>query len=271
VTAVEPKPAASVLLVRDSAPGAPEPLEVYMIRRQKTMRFLGGFYAFPGGKVDAADSAPEALARCRGVDSPRAEAIVPASNGVPSLAYWVTAVRELLEETGLLLGCDDNGRPADASRAETAGAILECRKAVMSSEPFAALLAERGWHMDLRPLRYLSHFVTPKTSPIRFSARFFLCPVPAGQSPQLFTEETSEGFWIHPGEGYRRFLSDDMAMAEPAEYALAYLAQFASLDDVWAAHADGREKFHGIVHRIEFWHGFDWKHAQWNRPKPRSG
>jgi hypothetical protein len=45
VTPVRPKPASSVLLVR---PGLQSPAEVYMIRRQKSMRFLGGFYAFPG-------------------------------------------------------------------------------------------------------------------------------------------------------------------------------------------------------------------------------
>jgi hypothetical protein len=113
---------------------------------------------------------------------------------------------------------------------------------------------------------YLSHFVTPRTSPIRFSARFFLCPVPGDQEPRLFTEETSEGFWIHPGEGYRRFLADEMKMAEPAEYGLAYLGQFASLADLLGAVGDNREKFHGIVHRIDsFWEHFDWKANHWAR------
>src|SRR2546428_576637 len=51
---VDPKPAASVVLVREALPGSPEPLEVYMIRRNRNMRFLGGYYAFPGGKVDLA-------------------------------------------------------------------------------------------------------------------------------------------------------------------------------------------------------------------------
>ena len=51
-----------------------------------------------------------------------------------------------------------------------------------------------------------------------------------------------------------------MAMAEPAEYGLAYLAQFGSADELWAAHADGREKFRGTIDRIDvFWEGFDWK------------
>ena len=79
----------------------------------------------------------------------------------------------------------------------------------------------------------------------------------------LYTEETSEGFWIHPAEGYRRFLAGEMAMAEPAEYGLGYIAQFGSLDELWTAQADGREKFCGIVDRIEFWQAFDWKANRW--------
>jgi 8-oxo-dGTP pyrophosphatase MutT (NUDIX family) len=261
---VEPKPAASVVIVRDAAPDAPEPLEVYVIRRQRGMKFLGGFYAFPGGKVDAADAAPEILARCRGLAPAEAQAIFPGHAEGPALAFWVTAVRELLEESGLLLACDGGGRPIDARVPAVATAVERCRTALMAGEaPLAALLAREGWHCDLTGLRYFSHFITPKTSPIRFTARFFLCRLPAGQAPRLFTEETSEAFWIHPGEGYRKFLAGEMAMAEPAEYGLGYLAQFRSLDELWAAHADGRHKFHGIVDRIEFWQDFDWKAARW--------
>src|SRR5438132_554793 len=67
---VEPKPAASVVLVRPAPPGASEAIEVYMIRRQRSMKFLGVFYAFPGGKVDPADGAPAPRAR-----GPRATAL----------------------------------------------------------------------------------------------------------------------------------------------------------------------------------------------------
>lgn len=264
---VEPRPAASVLLVRPTPPGAPEPLEVYMVRRQKGMKFLGGYYAFPGGKVDAADADPEVLARCDGLAPEEAEAVFPGGDR-PAVAYWVTALRELLEETGLLLARDEVGRAIDARDAAVAAAIERMRAALVAGEAtFGALLARERWRGDLRPLRYLAHFITPTSSPIRFSARFFLCPAPAGQQPRLYTEETSEGFWIAPGEGYRRFLAGQMAMAEPAEYGLAYLAQFDSLDDLWAAHADRRHKFHGIIDRIDvFWKDFDWRNAPWRDP-----
>ena len=128
--------------------------------------------------------------------------------------------------------------------------------------PFAgaALPARAGTAICGRS-RYLSHFITPTSSPIRFTARFFLGPMPPGQEPRLFTEETSEGFWIFPGEGYRRFVSGEMKMAEPAEYGLGYLAAVhlaRRADD--APTADSRHKFHGIVDRIDVvWASFDWK------------
>src|SRR6185503_14303474 len=245
-------PAASVLLVRDSPPGAPEPIEVYMIRRNKGMKFLGGFYAFPGGKVDPADAAAEALVRCRGVAPGDALEMFPAHGAMAPLAFWVAAVRELLEESGVLLACDDAGRPVDART--QADLIESSRKALMAGEAsFTQVMERAGWHCDLRPMRYLSHFVTPRSSPIRFTARFFLCRMPEHQEPKLFTEETSEGFWIHPGAGYRKYLSNEMAMAEPAEFGLGYIAQFSSVDELWAAQADGREKFCGTIDRIEFW------------------
>ena len=65
----EPRPAASVVIVRQAAPTAPEPIEVWMIRRKQSMKFLGGYYAFPGGRVDVGDGSPEALACCRGLDA----------------------------------------------------------------------------------------------------------------------------------------------------------------------------------------------------------
>lgn len=248
VVPVEPSPAASVVLIR---PASAAPLECYLIRRARGMRFLGGYYAFPGGKVDLADCRPEALARTRGVAPEVAGArLGPTDAGVPALAYWLTAVRELFEETGLLLAADGTGRAVEAG-APVIGARLEAhRRALVRGErAFTAILAQEDWTADLTPLAYLSHFVTPPSSPIRFSARFFLCPVPQGQTPRLILEETSEGFWIAPAEAYRRFRAGEWPMAEPAEYGVQYLAQFESYDALRVHHADGHQKFHGIIDR----------------------
>src|SRR5256712_6142620 len=156
-----------------------------MTRRQRSMRFLGDSYACPAGKVDPADGSPAALARCRGLDTVEAETILLGSRDAPALAFWVAAVRELLEESGILLACDATGRPLDAREPAVAARIERCRKALMAGgAPFAQLLAREGGGCDLSRLRYLSPFITPPSRPIRFTARFFLCRVPAGQEPR---------------------------------------------------------------------------------------
>jgi len=223
-----------------------------MIRRQKSMRFLGGFYAFPGGKVDPEDGAPDILARCRGITGAEAGRLIPSEDGVPALAFWVAAARELLEETGVLPACDATGRAVASIDPGGAARVEALRDAHMATRaPLGALLAAEGWYLDLAPFRYLSHFITPPSSPIRFTARFFLAPVPAGQSPRHFREEASESFWVEPAEGYRRHRSGEWAMAEPADCGLGYLAQFDSLGAIWAAHEDRRHKFHGILDRVK--------------------
>jgi len=249
VTPVVPRPAASVLLVRSAAR---VPLEVYMIRRQKSMQFLGGYYAFPGGKVDPGDAVPEMLDRCRGLQQVDAERAVPSVDGVPALAFWVSAARELCEETGVLVARDEHDRPVDGQDPTVGERIEAVRRALVSvREPFHALLASERWYLDLGSFRYLSHFITPPSSPIRFSARFFLAPVPAGQSVRLIEDEASEGAWIEPSEGFQRFGRGEMPMAEPAYSGLAYLSEFESLDALWAAHMDGRHKIHGINDRLD--------------------
>ena len=256
---VEPRPAASVLLIR---PGRRTATEVFLIRRARDMRFLGGYYAFPGGKVDLADRSHDALARTRGLaPDAAAQAIGDPSDEVPALAYWLAGAREVFEETGMLLARDAEGRPVAAWAPDVAPRLEAHRRALVRGErSFTAILTAEEWFADLAPLAYLSHFVTPPASPIRFSARFFLCPVPAGQDPRLIAEEASEGFWVDPAEAHRRFSLREWPMAEPAEYGTQYLAQFDSYDAVWRHHADGQPKFHGIIDRLDAarYYLFDW-------------
>jgi 8-oxo-dGTP pyrophosphatase MutT (NUDIX family) len=226
------------------------------------MRFLGGYYAFPGGKVDPADRAPEALARTQGLaPEAAAQAVGDPRDEVPALAYWVAAVREVFEETGMLLARDAGGHPVPAGALDVAARLEGHRRALVDSQrSFTAILTTEGWAADVASLRYLAHFVTPPASPIRFSARFFLCPVPAGQDPRLIPEEASEGFWVDPAEAHRRFRRREWPMAEPAEYGTQYLAQFDSYEAVWRHHADGYPKFHGIIDRLDAarFYVFDW-------------
>src|SRR6266852_1780941 len=83
------RPAATVVLHRRGAEG----LEVFWVRRGEQLRFAGGFYAFPGGRVDVADAA---------LPLANAERL-PASEA----ACIAAAAREVFEETGVLLAPGD--------------------------------------------------------------------------------------------------------------------------------------------------------------------
>src|SRR3954452_20596088 len=95
--AVRVRPAATVMLVRDSSEGC----EVFMMRRTLAAVFAGGLYVFPGGAVDEADRSSEVAEWCDG----RADADASERLQVPDggLGYWVAAIRECFEEAGVLL------------------------------------------------------------------------------------------------------------------------------------------------------------------------
>lgn len=55
-----PRQSASVIVVRDGEPGAPELL---LVRRDPRQRFMGGFWVFPGGALDAGEQHRAAAVR----------------------------------------------------------------------------------------------------------------------------------------------------------------------------------------------------------------
>ncbi len=124
-------PAATVVLVRDpGADGAGErrgdaTVEVFVLRRTASAAFAAGMYVFPGGRVDDADGVPEIEPFCDGLDDAAASAALDLERG--GLAYWVAAVRECFEESGVLLARRRDGSsfaaPDSARREVHAGRL----------------------------------------------------------------------------------------------------------------------------------------------------
>src|SRR5690606_15821187 len=94
---VMPRPAASVILLRDGPGG----MQVFMMRRSGAAVFVPGNHVFPGGAVDADDNHESLHASCCGFDDGLASRILGVERG--GLGYWVAAIRECFEEAGLLL------------------------------------------------------------------------------------------------------------------------------------------------------------------------
>jgi 8-oxo-dGTP pyrophosphatase MutT (NUDIX family) len=165
---VEPRPAATLLLLRDGVAG----LEVLMMERHRDA-FFSGALVFPGGRVDAAD---EELARAFGVaeDAPN---------------FRIAAIRESWEEARILLA-KKRGEDRIAALAEIAG--LD-RKAA-----FADVLAGGGFVPATDRLVTFAHWVTPEDSPRRFDTLFFLALAPGDQAPAPDGDEAVELAWLTP-------------------------------------------------------------------------
>jgi glyoxylase-like metal-dependent hydrolase (beta-lactamase superfamily II)/8-oxo-dGTP pyrophosphatase MutT (NUDIX family) len=183
--------AASVLLAR--GPGSPE---VFVVRRAEQLRFFGGFLAFPGGRVAPDDAGPPS-------DPPGPEDRVAVRR--------TAAVRELFEETGVLLA-----RKADGSFVP-AGAALEERRRRMAEGrlAFADILADLG--LSIRPddLTPLGDLTTPDYAPIRFATTFFVARLPPGQRAEVWPGELEEGRWSTAADLLERWTRGECLVAPP--------------------------------------------------------
>src|SRR5258706_3906206 len=94
---LSPLPAATVVLLRDASGG----LEVFLLNRHGLSDVLGGSYVFPGGKMDQRDAG--VVQRFRPPLKLLHEALgEPELSETQAAAFFVTAIREVFEETGVL-------------------------------------------------------------------------------------------------------------------------------------------------------------------------
>jgi ribonuclease/clavin/mitogillin len=158
--------AASVLLAR--APGS---AEVLLVGRSPELRFMGGFHAFPGGKVHKSDAA---LAAGPGLSARR-----------------VAACRELFEETGVLLA-----RRPDGSFPVAGAALDEARRDLLAERAgFGDVLARLGLKLGAEDLVPAGNLVTPAFAPVRFDTAFFTATLPPGQEATVWPGELTDGAW----------------------------------------------------------------------------
>ena len=224
-----PRFASTVVLVRPDANGG---FDVLLTQRPPQMRFMGGFYVFPGWTVLDSDYSPKVLERCRGLPGDQARRMLGNCHAADvALGHWVAVVRELYEEVGILLCELESGDPIDL-RVEKAKRRLELkRQAIVREElSFAEFLESEKLHCDLSHMIYFLHRVTPDFYPMRFDTRFYLATLPLHQVALQRSEEVTESLWISPGEALSRGYRDDFPILPPTTTVLADLAQLQTWD-----------------------------------------
>jgi 8-oxo-dGTP pyrophosphatase MutT (NUDIX family) len=191
---ITPFPASSVILVRDTPQGG---VETFLVKRHGESSFMGGLYAFPGGKVEASDSSDELFDCVEGLSRDAAQDCLGAGEAsVIAAAYWIAAIREVFEEVGVLFARDAAGNPLRFEDEEKQQRFERYRGLLFTKEiSFNQLLQQEHLTLMVPQLFYYEHWITPVARPIRYDTYFFLAEIPAGQTPSIDYHEINEGLW----------------------------------------------------------------------------
>ena len=211
---VTPLNASTLLLLRDRAEGG---WEVLMTRRSDKASFVPGAYVFPGGGIEAQDAQAHLHSLYRPDMAER------------SLTEAIAALRETLEEMGVLLAVHADGRAATQADVD----------ALDRAAPLWPQLQQAGVQLDVRGVWQLAHWTADRNLPKRFAVPFFVARMPDGQTPVADGSEQFEPVWVNPREALERHQAGCMPMIFPTLRTLERLASYPNAQAVLDAVAQG--------------------------------
>jgi 8-oxo-dGTP pyrophosphatase MutT (NUDIX family) len=202
----EPIPAATLVLMRERAGGAPELL---MTERTGQMAFAAGALVFPGGRIDEADR--------------------NAARHFPSVedaAARIAAIRETIEETGLA--------PAVAPQ-PAHDRIAALRTALEQGGDLAALLDAEGLGLELDALVPFARWCPNFRETRRFDTLFYIAEAPPdAPAPQVAAHEAVRAFWASAAEVLGELEAGRAHAIFPTRRNLERLARFGSFAEARA-------------------------------------
>ncbi|MCV7257277.1 NUDIX hydrolase [Mycobacterium shimoidei] len=218
-TPLTPRPAATVMLIRD-VPDDPGGLAVFLMRRHSAMHFAAGVMVFPGGGVDDRDRSadiawagpgPTWWAQRFGVEPGLAEALVCA------------AARETFEESGVLFA-----GPADDPHAIVGDTSVyrESRLALAQGTlSFGEFLRQEELVLRADLLRPWANWVTPEAERTRrYDTYFFVGALPQGQHADGDNTESDHAGWSTPEQAIEDFAAGRSFLLPPTWTQLDSLA-----------------------------------------------
>ena len=211
-----PRAAATIVVVRDGASG----IEVLLSRRAERGDHNSGAWVFPGGIVDPGDRYSHDC--CGGLDDAAAsERLGLADNG---LDYYIAAVRECFEESGLLFATD-GGSELVRLDGEIGVKLGAWRGPLHRNEhTLGDLCREFDLTLALDRLAYLSHWLTPLARPKRFDTRFFIAEAPVSQTAAFDGTEMVEQLWLRPADALAR--AAELKLMTPTQKTLELVGRY---------------------------------------------
>ncbi|EAW11397.1 NUDIX hydrolase [Aspergillus clavatus NRRL 1] len=221
-----PRPSSSVVLISPKN-------EVLLLHRVKTSTSFASAHVFPGGNLSAQDG------ECPAAEDPKRHEDAP--------CYRNAAVRELFEESGILLARDQStGAMLAVSEEDREKGRREIHQ---NKTTFAAWLKKHKAAAvpDIDPLIPFSRWITPTNVPKRYSTQMYLyfLPLPAESNTSLIDEipgpgereeiqvptgdggvEVTEAMFLPAAEWLRRAQSGEIIMFPPQFLLLHLVSQF---------------------------------------------
>jgi len=180
---------------------------ILMLKRGGTAKFMPNAYVFPGGGVDPVDTS---------------FATTPTNYPQPpsaSTALKLAALREVFEETGILITGDDYEVPAPLPN-------------VTKQDYYSTL---RGTLPRIHRLIPYSRWITPAQEKTRFDTTFYLCALRSLPATlHLQASEVSDALWLTPQEALAKHeIEPDRFKLPPPQYiTLRDLASYSSIGHV---------------------------------------
>lgn len=209
----EPKPAATILLLRDGDAG----LEVFMVVRHHQIDFASGALVFPGGKADPQDFDNALIPFLRG-----------ANDHDDMRAAQVSAIREAFEECGILLAREAGSD--DIISGERLATLQQFREPMNKGEiSLLDFLQQQKLQLACDQLVHFAHWITPPMMPKRFDTHFYLAIAPADHVALHDGYESVDSIWIAPAAAVAEAKSGKRTVIFPTLRNLEKLADAANI------------------------------------------
>ncbi|HON78790.1 MAG TPA: hypothetical protein PK544_09890 [Spirochaetota bacterium] len=243
-----PRSAATLMILRNGVNGGGQSPEVLMLLRHPGNKFVPLNYVYPGGAVDEEDTAGDIIDRCRGIVPLEAMNIIPeAKTPEYAMGFWIAAIRETFEETGILYAVNSNGDPVTLSGPEEKERFSRYRREIHEKKlSLYSMLEREGLFPDAGRIFFFSRWITPPFSSIRYDAHFFVAGFPEGQDVRHDGKELTEHVWISPAEALAKYRQGNFRMVLPTVETIREAGRYQTIED--AISGLSQSKYRNVCH-----------------------